>query len=116
MHRLGIRQPWIELEDLLGLTSKVIQDVDVEVNRLVDGVPIIDDLVIVSAQADDHPARQVFERLEGLGYIAVGAFTICGDDDASALIRRTARRSGQREGSQGKGRRRGQGGMGGTKR
>ena len=59
MERRAVRQPRLRLVDLGRLALEVIEHIHVQLQILVDLVPILHDLIIVRAQPHDDPGRQV---------------------------------------------------------
>ena len=54
-----VGEPRIEAVDGLSLAHQVIQHINIELELIVDFVPVVDDVRFVRAEADHHEHRQL---------------------------------------------------------
>ncbi|GMH84315.1 hypothetical protein TL16_g09886 [Triparma laevis f. inornata] len=67
----AVHEPRVHGGYLRGFSAKVVKDIHVKFELLVNFVPVVDNRVIVGAETNDDPAGEIVERTEGGSDVAV---------------------------------------------
>mmetsp|Transcript_17696 Transcript_17696/g.30790 ORF Transcript_17696/g.30790 Transcript_17696/m.30790 type:complete len:253 (-) Transcript_17696:549-1307(-) len=89
LNGLSVGQPGVLRVDFFSLATQVVQHVHAQLELLVDVVPVVDNVLLIRAQPNHHPHRQVLQRRHGFGNVAVTGLSVCGDDQTGLLTRGT---------------------------
>jgi hypothetical protein len=76
MHRLSVSQPLVVLIHLGRFSEKVIQHIHVQLKHFVNVVPIVHNLIIISAQAHHYPYRKVLQWPQRFSNVTVRGFAV----------------------------------------
>mmetsp|Transcript_24520 Transcript_24520/g.45699 ORF Transcript_24520/g.45699 Transcript_24520/m.45699 type:complete len:244 (-) Transcript_24520:279-1010(-) len=79
MHWLCVRQPLVRPMHLGRLSKQIVQDVHLQLQLRVDVIPVVHHLVVISAQPDHHPHRQVVQGLHRLHYVTIAGLAVSGN-------------------------------------